>query len=29
VAKVRVAPTFKLTPASALAWIENDFRAPR
>ncbi|OIJ43723.1 hypothetical protein [Massilia timonae] len=29
VAKVRVAPTFKLTQASALAWIENDFRAPR
>lgn len=29
VARVRVAPTFKLTPASALAWVENDFRAPR
>lgn len=29
VARVRVAPTFKLTPASAMAWIENDFRAPR
>jgi hypothetical protein len=29
VAKVRVPASFKLTPASALAWIENDFRAPR
>lgn len=29
VAQSRVAATFKLTPASALAWIENDFRAPR
>ena len=29
VAQARVAATFKLTPASALAWIENDFRAPR
>lgn len=29
VARVRVAPTFKLTPSSAMAWIENDFRAPR
>ncbi len=29
VAKVRVSPGFKLTPASAHAWIENDFRAPR
>jgi hypothetical protein len=28
-AQVRVAPTFKLSPASAHAWIENDFRAPR
>jgi hypothetical protein len=28
-AQVRVAPSFKLTPASALAWIENDFKAPR
>jgi len=29
VAQVRVAPTFKLSPSSATAWIENDFRAPR
>ncbi|VXB61743.1 hypothetical protein [Massilia sp. 9I] len=29
VAKVRVSAGFKLTPASAHAWIENDFRAPR
>lgn len=29
VARVRVPATFKLTPASAQAWIENDFRAPR
>jgi maltose-binding protein MalE len=29
VAQVRVAPTFKLSPASAQAWAENDFRAPR
>jgi maltose-binding protein MalE len=29
VAQVRVAPTFKLSPVSALAWVENDFRAPR
>lgn len=29
VAQVRVAPTFKLTPASAYAWIENGFKAPR
>ncbi len=29
VAKVRVSAGFKLTPASAYAWIENDFRAPR
>jgi len=29
VAKVRVSAGFKLTPASASAWIENDFRAPR
>jgi hypothetical protein len=29
VARVRVAPTFKLSPASAYGWIENDFRAPR
>jgi hypothetical protein len=29
VAQVRVDPAFKLTPASAHTWIENDFRAPR
>jgi hypothetical protein len=29
VAQVRVAPTFKLSPASAHGWIENGFRAPR
>jgi hypothetical protein len=29
VAQVRVAPTFKLNPASAYGWIENGFRAPR
>jgi len=29
VAQVRVEPTFKLSPSSALAWVENDFRAPR
>ena len=29
VAQVRVEPTFKLSPASAMAWVENDFRAPR
>ena len=29
VAKVRVDAGFKLSPASALAWVENDFRAPR
>ena len=29
VAQVRVAADFKLSPASALAWVENDFRAPR
>jgi hypothetical protein len=28
-AQVRVDPGFKLSPASALAWAENDFRAPR
>ncbi|MGH8853611.1 MAG: hypothetical protein ACREWI_04955 [Telluria sp.] len=28
-AKVRVAASFKLTPATAGAWIENGFRAPR
>jgi hypothetical protein len=27
-AQVRVAPTFKLTAASATAWIEDDFRKP-
>jgi hypothetical protein len=29
VAQSRVAPTFKLSPAAAYGWIENDFRAPR
>jgi hypothetical protein len=29
VAKVRVPASFKLTPSSATAWIENDFKAPR
>jgi maltose-binding protein MalE len=29
VAQVRVEPSFKLSPASALAWVESDFRAPR
>jgi len=29
VAQVRVDAGFKLSPASALAWVENDFRAPR
>jgi hypothetical protein len=29
VARERVAATFKLSPASASAWVENDFRAPR
>jgi hypothetical protein len=29
VARVRVDAGFKLSPASAQAWIENDFRAPR
>ncbi len=29
VAKVRVEANFKLSPASAMAWVENDFRAPR
>jgi hypothetical protein len=29
VARVRVSAGFKLTPASAYAWIENDFRTPR
>jgi hypothetical protein len=29
VARVRVDAGFKLSPASALAWVENDFRAPR
>jgi len=29
VAKVRVPASFKLTPGSASAWIENDFKAPR
>jgi hypothetical protein len=29
VAQVRVDAGFKLSPASAMAWVENDFRAPR
>jgi len=29
VAQVRVAPTFKLSPSSAMDWVEKDFRAPR
>ncbi|MBW8898381.1 MAG: hypothetical protein JF619_09795 [Massilia sp.] len=29
VAQVRVEPGFKLSPASAQVWVENDFRAPR
>lgn len=29
IAQVRVAANFKLSPASAAAWIENEFRAPR
>jgi hypothetical protein len=29
VAQVRVDPGFKLSPASAHTWVENDFRAPR
>ena len=29
VARVRVDAGFKLSPSSALAWVENDFRAPR
>ena len=28
-AQVRVAPSFKLSRASATAWIENDFKTPR
>ena len=28
-AQVRVAPTFKLSRTSAIAWVENDFKAPR
>ena len=28
-ARERVAPTFKLSPASAAAWVESGFRAPR
>ncbi len=28
-AKVQVAPTFKLSRDSATAWVENDFRRPR
>jgi hypothetical protein len=29
IAQVRVEPGFRLSPASALAWVENDFKAPR
>jgi hypothetical protein len=29
IAQSRVAAEFKLSPASASAWVENDFRAPR
>jgi hypothetical protein len=29
VAQVRVDAGFKLSPASAMAWVESDFRAPR
>jgi maltose-binding protein MalE len=29
VAQVRVDAMFKLSPSSAMAWVENDFRAPR
>jgi hypothetical protein len=29
VAQARVQPTFKLSPSSAMTWVENDFRAPR
>jgi hypothetical protein len=29
VAQSRVAAEFKLSPTSAAAWVENDFRAPR
>jgi hypothetical protein len=29
VAQARVDAGFKLSPASAMAWVENDFRAPR
>jgi hypothetical protein len=29
VAQVRVEANFKLSPSSAMAWVENDFRAPR
>ena len=28
-ASVMVAPSFKLTRASAVAWVEKDFKAPR
>ena len=28
-ARVRVAAGFKLSPSSATAWVDNDFRAPR
>jgi hypothetical protein len=29
IAQVRVAASFKLSPASAAEWVEKDFRAPR
>jgi hypothetical protein len=29
VAQARVDAGFKLSPSSAMAWVENDFRAPR
>jgi hypothetical protein len=29
IAQVRVAANFKLSPSSASAWVENEFRAPR
>jgi hypothetical protein len=29
IAQARVAASFKLTPASAAGWVENEFRAPR
>jgi hypothetical protein len=29
VAQARVDAGFKLSPSSAMTWVENDFRAPR